>query len=176
MKVTDWWRRSERWFWAFYVIFYWVWVSPNSLILRKRKKAGRVFFFLNLKSLWKWNIFFPKYSLREAQLEFVWKSSLQEMTWVLTSSIKKWDGAVVRPGEPIHSAHISSWWRLDSWYRLKSVCKMELVLFPLSPVPPPELPIFVNGITILLTTQPQNLLVIFAPLSLSFPCTPTTCL
>ena len=175
MKVTDWWRRSERWFWAFYVIFYWVWVSPNSLILRKRKKAGRVFFF-NLKSLWKWNIFFPKYSLREAQLEFVWKSSLQEMTWVLTSSIKKWDGAVVRPGEPIHSAHISSWWRLDSWYRLKSVCKMELVLFPLSPVPPPELPIFVNGITILLTTQPQNLLVIFAPLSLSFPCTPTTCL
>ena len=98
------------------------------------------------------------------------------MTWVLTSSIKKWDSAVVRPGEPIHSAHISSWWRLDSWYRLKSVCKMELVLFPLSPVPPPELPIFVNGITILLTTQPQNLLVIFAPLSLSFPCTrPPVC-
>ena len=68
------------------------------------------------------------------------------MTWVLTSSIKKWDSAVVRPGEPIHSAHISSWWRLDSWYRLKSVCKMELVLFPLSPVPPPELPIGINFI------------------------------
>lgn len=63
------------------------------------------------------------------------------MTWVLTSSIKKWDGAVVWPGEPIHSAHISSWWRLDSWYRLRSVCKTELIFFPLSPLPPPELPI-----------------------------------
>lgn len=89
------------------------------------------------------------------------------MTWVLTSSIKKWDGAVVWPGEPIHSAHISSWWRLDLWYRLKSVCKTELIFFPLSPLLPPELPIFVNGITILPTTQAQSLLVIFAPFSLS---------
>ena len=35
---------------------------------------------------------------------------------------------------------------------------------------------FVNGITILPTTQAQNLLVIFAALSLSFSCTPITCL
>ena len=46
------------------------------------------------------------------------------------------------------------------------MCKTELVIFPLSPAPRPELPIFVNGITILPTTQAQNLLVIFAPLSL----------
>lgn len=61
MKVTDWWRRSERWFWTFYMFFYWVWVSPNSLILRKRKKAGRFFFFFNfISNHYENGIFFPK--------------------------------------------------------------------------------------------------------------------
>jgi len=50
-----------------------------------------------LKSLLKWNMFFQKYSLCEAQLEFVSKISLQEMNWVLTSCIKKWDGADAWP-------------------------------------------------------------------------------
>lgn len=133
-----------------------------------------------LKSVLKWNLFFQKYSLCEAQLEFVWKISLQEMTWVLTSSIKKWSYAAW-PGEPIHHSGI---FLIKTWFVVQvekkaspylSVCKTELVIFPLNPAPPPELPIFVNSITILAATQAQNPPVIFASFSPSAAPQPPVC-
>lgn len=147
----------------FMCFFYWVWVSPNSLIPRKRKKAGRIFFLSQI--IMKMEYFFPKIFSAWSTIRICLKKQPSGNDLGLNLVHKKMRRCCGSAwGAHSLCSHIFL-------MKTRFVVQVEKCVqngtrhLPSQPAPPPELPVLVNGITTLHTTQAQNL-VIFAPLSL----------